>query len=170
MDKLKEIKRLEKSLELNIVFAFAIVVLTGMLSPLLVMGYVAEHSPLIGWAILGAVAITELIFVRNGLKSSKKADKLRKEYLEENGLPPEANSATWIASLEDGKYLTYTHVEDDVVTVYRFGKSNGQPVFLKGDVHFETVEPKTTERPFAEDSENDELWKIIDSNSPVGDV
>lgn len=169
MSKLKEIERLEKSEQRLMTLATITVVPLGVIAlvvPMIVSLKTGILFPF--WAtfsfMLPAI-FAAFLFMRRSLKNCNKLTQLRKEWLKEADLP-EAADFTWpLYSITEGRSRTFMHQEGNSVTVYRLRRNNGDFIVSSGVVELTTVTSKAAERPSYEDSENDELWKLIDSNS-----
>lgn len=164
MNKLKEIERLEKG-EQRLMLIFGILsplpaVITLALIPLGIINFTAPLSLLL-------LIVMGVFFLRKLIKNTKRSEQLRREWLEEVGLPKDANFFYPLYSLAEGESRTFTHQAGDEVIVYRVAKRNEEFIVSSGVVELAEVKPKVAERSFVEESENDELWKLINSNSPT---
>lgn len=174
MSKLKEIERLEKSEQHLMIYSALTVLPLGVISfagPLF-LGLHTDMKEIPLWLnilFLLPVVVAGAFFTRKSLNNSKRVIQLRKEWLEEVGLPKDANFTYPLYSIAEGEHRTFTHELGDEITVYRLTKRDGEFVVSSGVVELTEVKPKVTERPFVEETENDELWKLIDSNSSTED-
>lgn len=172
MNKLKEIERLEKGEQrlwlysTLVIFPLAVISFAG--PPLIGLHTDMKDIPFwLSVLFVLPVAVAGAFFGRKSLKNSKRSVELRKEWLEEVGLPKDADFFYPLHSIAEGESCTFTHPAGDEVIVYRVAKRNGEFIVSSGVVELAEVKPKVAERSFVEESENDELWKLINSNSPT---
>lgn len=169
MSKLKEIERLEKSREQASTRAALTVLSLGAaaVAAILIQFMVSGARVPLSVAILflSPALFASILFLVCGSKDAEKLSYLRNEWLEENSIPKTANFPWPLYSLEESRSRTFMHQEDTYVTVYRLLREAGAIVVTSGDVEFSEVSSKKSERPLYEETENDELWKLIDSNS-----
>ena len=172
MSKLKEIEGLERTeqrLILHCVFILLPLFALGFITACLVAIFLEVRLNIIWITLLCMLPVTvATVFVtRKSSKTTKRFAKLRKEWLEEVGLPKNTNFTFGLFPIPEGKSRTFTHQEGNEVIVYRLTKRNGEFVLSKGVAALIEVKPKEAGRPLVEETENDELWKLVGSNSPT---
>lgn len=170
MDKTKKIEWLEKAEErLAIYGTLAILPLTmaAFVGPLFISAYTdMKDIPLwLSALFILPVAVTGALFARKSFKNSKQLIELRKEWLEEVGLPKDVDFTYLLHCIAEGESRTFIHQAGNEVIVYRIAKRNGEFIVSSGSAELTEVKRKAPERPLVEETENDELWKLVDRNS-----
>lgn len=170
MDKTKKIERLEKAEQRLMIYSSLVVLplaFFAFIGPLMIaLHNDSTEVPLsLNLLLLLPVAIGGAFFTTKSMKNAKKLARLRREWLEEKGLPSAVDFTYPLYSIAEGESRTLMHGDGDEVIVYRVLKRNGEFVVSSGVAELVEAKPKEVKRTFAEGTENDELWKLIDSNS-----